>query len=111
MNLIWLVLDISGLGYAPNHLQPNVFMAVSLDAHETDEVHPKNKQLVCHRLALAAMNVAYGRREYPTRGPFPVMVKMEGDGNVVIKFDQVLRIIFMIHDLLKHNLIDNFWHN
>ena len=33
------------------------------------------KQVVAKRLAIAGLNVAYGRKNYPTRGPFPVDLK------------------------------------
>ncbi len=81
---------ISRTGYVPNAMMSGVFMAVSLDAHEVDEVHPKNKQLVASRLSYAAMNVAYGYRDYPTGGPFPTESVLRSDGHVVITFDQVL---------------------
>jgi sialate O-acetylesterase len=47
---------------------PKTGMAVAIDIGESHDIHPKNKQEVGRRLALAAEGVAYGRRiEY--RGP------------------------------------------
>ncbi len=83
------IILFSRVGYVPNDMMSGVFMAVSLDAHEVDEVHPKNKQLVASRLSYAAMNVAYGYREYPLGGPFPIESVLRSDGRVVIKFNQV----------------------
>jgi sialate O-acetylesterase len=39
---------------------PNTGMAVTIDIGEADDIHPKNKQDVGKRLALAARHVAYG---------------------------------------------------
>jgi len=47
---------------------PKTGMAVAIDIGESYDIHPKNKQEVGRRLALAAENIAYGRKvEY--RGP------------------------------------------
>lgn len=40
---------------------PKTGMAVAIDVGEASDIHPKNKQDVGHRLALAAANVAYDR--------------------------------------------------
>ena len=37
-------------------------MAVTIDIGEADNIHPKNKQDVGQRLALAALAVAYGKK-------------------------------------------------
>jgi len=47
---------------------PKTGMAVAIDIGESHDIHPKNKQEVGRRLALAAEGIAYGRKiEY--RGP------------------------------------------
>lgn len=62
-------------GYTPNDVLQNVFMAVSLDTYDEEYgIHPRNKQLPSKRLATAGLNVAYGLKEYPTHGPFPVLI-------------------------------------
>ena len=53
-------------------------MAVSLDTFDSQTgIHPRNKQLPCKRLSTAGLNVAYGLKDYPTNGPFPVDIKVE----------------------------------
>ena len=50
-------------------------MAVSLDTYDEEYgIHPRNKQLPSKRLATAGLNVAYGLKEYPKHGPFPVFI-------------------------------------
>ena len=50
-------------------------MGVSLDTFDEENgVHPRNKQLVSERLAIAGLNIAYGNTTYPTNGPFPSSV-------------------------------------
>jgi sialate O-acetylesterase len=41
---------------------PKTGMAVAIDIGESYDIHPKNKQEVGRRLALAAENIAYGRK-------------------------------------------------
>ena len=61
-------------------------MGVSCDTYdEKTPIHPRNKQLTCTRLARAGLNVAYGMEEFPTNGPFPVLI----DYNVVSEGIQI----------------------
>ena len=69
------------IGYVPNKLMPNTFMAVALDTFDVRRskfqggVHPMNKQTPSERLAIAAMNVVYGFKNYRTGGPWPQKIE------------------------------------
>jgi sialate O-acetylesterase len=41
---------------------PHTGMATAIDLGDEEDLHPKNKQPLAHRLALTAFNVAYGER-------------------------------------------------
>jgi sialate O-acetylesterase len=56
----------------------NTGMAVSLDIGERDNVHPPDKQTVGHRLALAALHLAYGEA-VEDEGPLFRQVTREGE--------------------------------
>jgi len=53
-------------------------LAVALDLGETDDVHPKDKKPVGRRLALAALNVVYGR-DVEASGPLPGRLSASGE--------------------------------
>jgi sialate O-acetylesterase len=59
-------------------------MAVSIDLPELPELHPKNKQEIAHRLALAAQAIAYGR-DIPYSGPIYNSMSIEG-GRIRVRF-------------------------
>ncbi len=59
----------------------NTGMAITLDVGEANNIHPKNKQAVGHRLALWALAKVYGK-DIPYSGPLP-------DGHV-IKGDEII---------------------
>jgi sialate O-acetylesterase len=64
---------------------PSTAMAVIIDAGETWDIHPKNKQVVGNRLALAARAMVYGEKlEYS--GPIYHSFKYEEGGKVRIFF-------------------------
>jgi sialate O-acetylesterase len=56
---------------------PNTGMAVAIDLGEAEDIHPKNKQDVGLRLALAALATVYGR-EIPHSGPIYERMEIEG---------------------------------
>jgi sialate O-acetylesterase len=57
---------------------PNTGMAVTIDIGEGDDIHPKNKQEVGRRLALAAGNLVYGwKDEYS--GPMYASLIIKGN--------------------------------
>ena len=66
---------------------PNTGMAVTIDIGEMFDIHPRNKQDVGHRLALAAKKIAYGQ-DIVYSGP--IYKSMEIKGNEArISFDHV----------------------
>ena len=77
---------------------PNTGMAVTIDIGEADDIHPKNKQDVGLRLALAAHSMAYGDRVVAS-GPVFDAVIPEGarlrvrfrhvGGGLVVKGDRL----------------------
>jgi sialate O-acetylesterase len=70
-------------------LLPNVGLAVITDVGDPADIHPKKKQPVGARLALAARAIAYGERlEYS--GPIYAGAGFR-DGKVVLQFDHVGR--------------------
>ena len=63
----------------------NTGMAVIIDIGEAEDIHPKNKQDVGKRLALAALAETYDK-EIPYSGPIYKSMKVK-DGEVELKFD------------------------
>jgi sialate O-acetylesterase len=57
---------------------PRTGMAVAIDVGEADDIHPKNKQEVGRRLALAARAIAYGE-DLVYSGPLYDHMRIEGD--------------------------------
>jgi len=66
---------------------PNTGMAVTLDLGEADNIHPKNKQEVGRRLALAAFGTVYGK-DIVYSGPLSTSFKVEGN-RVLLGFKHV----------------------
>jgi sialate O-acetylesterase len=66
---------------------PKTGMAVIIDIGEADDIHPRNKQDVGKRLALAALKVSYGK-DIVYSGP--MYQSMNVDGNTIrINFDHI----------------------
>ncbi|HEY3265735.1 MAG TPA: sialate O-acetylesterase [Armatimonadota bacterium] len=78
---------------------PNTGLAVTIDIGEEKDIHPRNKQEVGRRLALAAERVAYGRRGVAWSGPIYKGMKVKGsqallsfrftDGGLAAKGDKL----------------------
>ena len=66
---------------------PHTGMAVAIDIGEADDIHPINKQDVGKRLALAALNIAYGR-DIVYSGPVYKDMIIAGD-NAILSFEHV----------------------
>ncbi|MBN1821835.1 MAG: sialate O-acetylesterase [Prolixibacteraceae bacterium] len=65
---------------------PNTGMAMAIDIGEALDIHPKNKQDVGYRLALNALEVAYGK-DVVNSGPMYESVKFE-NGKAIITFKE-----------------------
>jgi sialate O-acetylesterase len=68
---------------------PNTGMAVTIDIGEMFDIHPRNKQDVGHRLALAAKKIAY-QQELVYSGPLYKSFEINGS-EIEIAFDHVGR--------------------
>ncbi|MCL3782279.1 sialate O-acetylesterase [Prolixibacteraceae bacterium JC049] len=66
-------------------------MAVTMDIGEKDDIHPKNKQEVGHRLALLAMKKTYGNANVNAESPSFRRVKQE-NGQLRIYFDNCTKL-------------------
>jgi sialate O-acetylesterase len=67
---------------------PHTGMAVINDVGELNDIHPKNKQEVGHRLALIALAKDYGRKDLVYSGPVFTGHAVEGN-RIRLKFDSV----------------------
>ena len=66
---------------------PRTAMAVTYDAGDPDNIHPRDKVTVGERLALAALGTVYGR-PVVCSGPVYRSMEIEG-GRAVVAFDQL----------------------
>jgi sialate O-acetylesterase len=62
----------------------NTGMAITVDVGEANNIHPKNKQAVGHRLALWALANVYGQN-IPFSGPLPDGHKIKGE-EIILSF-------------------------
>jgi sialate O-acetylesterase len=66
---------------------PNTAMAVTVDVGEWNDIHPLDKKTVGERLAAAALNLAYGKKNVYS-GPLFKSAEVKGD-KMVLTFDHV----------------------
>ena len=64
---------------------PNTGMAVAIDLGEWNDLHPDRKKEVGERLAIAAMNIAYGEKNIVPAGPLFQAAKAEGN-KIILSF-------------------------
>ncbi len=67
---------------------PHTGLAVAVDVGEVDDIHPKDKDDIGGRLALAARKVAYGEENLVCSGPVFRAMTVEG-GKARLAFEQV----------------------
>ncbi|XP_061169449.1 sialate O-acetylesterase-like [Saccostrea echinata] len=71
----------ANIGYVPNSLLHNVFMAVAIDLPDFKSpygsIHPRYKHDVAYRLYLGALGVAYHQPGVEFEGPFPTSAEMD----------------------------------
>ncbi len=67
--------------------EPNTGMAVTIDIGDANDIHPKNKQEVGHRLALNALNKVY-KQDIVHTGPVFNSMKIKGE-KVFIRFANI----------------------
>jgi sialate O-acetylesterase len=87
-NLRWSQTD--SYGYVPNANMNNHFLAVAIDlpdfASPYGDIHPRYKRQIADRLALAALNVAYGQADTGIyQGPLPTSITING-GNIRVTY-------------------------
>ncbi len=68
---------------------PNTAMAVTIDVGEGDNIHPRNKQVVGHRLALLALKNTYGQ-SVADQGPTYRLLRPEGPGKLRVAFNDAV---------------------
>lgn len=64
--------------------QPHNGLAIAIDVGDAEDIHPKDKQTVGHRLMLQALKVAYGK-DIVASGPVYDSMRIEGD-KIRVKF-------------------------
>lgn len=79
---------------------PNTGMAVTMDS-DSNNLHPRNKQPVGHRLALWALAKTYGRTNLVYSGPIYRSMKIEGH-KIRLLFDHVGGGLTAYDETLKH---------
>lgn len=67
---------------------PNTGMAVIIDVGEWNDIHPLNKEVVGHRLALLARQMTYGENKINASSPMPMDAQF-GNDKVVVSFVNV----------------------
>ncbi len=58
--------------------EPNTAMAVTIDVGDPDDIHPRNKHPVAHRLALHALALCYRQDQQAALGPVLSQVEIVG---------------------------------
>ena len=64
---------------------PHTGMAIAIDVGEVNDIHPKNKQAIGHRLAQWALGTVYAQNVAATSGPLPAGHEIRG-AEIVLRF-------------------------
>ncbi|MCX6954679.1 MAG: sialate O-acetylesterase [Verrucomicrobia bacterium] len=64
---------------------PKTGMAIAIDVGESNDIHPKDKQTVGHRLAQWALGTVYDQKVASTSGPLPAGHEIRGR-EIVLRF-------------------------
>lgn len=92
---------------------PNTAMAVTIDLGEADDIHPKNKQDVGQRLALAALDQVYDK-DIAGRSPMVSEAKLTSAGQVIVTFTEVGDGLSVAQREVQHSFAvrgqDGQWH-
>ena len=89
---------------------PKTGMAVTIDVGDSADIHPKSKKEVGNRLALAALNVAYGK-DLAFSGPLYKSMQVKGN-RTMIRFHHVAQGLIMAKregpELVKEDSLKGF---
>jgi sialate O-acetylesterase len=83
-NLYWSVIRQAQLEVYKE--VPNTGMVVTIDAGDSTNIHPTDKEIIGNRLADWALANNYGKKELIVSGPVPKSLKRSG-AQLVVKFD------------------------
>ncbi|XP_065890778.1 sialate O-acetylesterase-like [Dysidea avara] len=87
-------------GYVPNARMKEVFMAVTMDLGDPTSpfhsVHPRNKQDVGYRLALAGRAVAYKKESLYYTGPIAIVAYVNSPQSIIVHYTYVMDNILEI---------------
>lgn len=79
----------ANIGFVPNTLMPNVFMAVAMDLPDKSSpygsIHPRYKEEIASRLLLGLKSLSYKHQVNPFQGPFPQIFLVSGS-KIFIKY-------------------------
>jgi len=75
-------------GFVPNYAMMNTFMATAVDTYDEENgIHPRYKKIVGERLAYAGLSMAYGNKDFPSKGPIAPVIT-EDDTSYILDYDQ-----------------------
>lgn len=79
---------------------PHTGQAITLDVGDADDIHPRDKRSVGHRLANIALNKTYGQHQIPFRGPHFKKIKI-ATNKIIIEFNSATPLVTREQTLLS----------